>query len=309
MTFELKKGDLRATARSLGGELVSLRDGDGLEYIWQGDPAFWAGQNPILFPVVGSLKDGKVDIGGKTCEMGRHGFARGLEFAPVEQGEDFVTLELRENEETLMQYPFPFSLKVTHRLLEDGFSTTFTVKNTGTTPMPFCIGAHTAIRCPLQAGERFEDYELLFEEPEQADSLEGMRLLAAEDNEINAEILAELLELEGASCEIVENGRLAVERFQRARPGEFDAILMDVQMPVMNGHEATRAIRAMEREDAKQIPIIAMTANAFAEDEKAALDAGMNAHVAKPLDVELLKRAIRQFVKGKDGTGDENARE
>ena len=146
-------------------------------------------------------------------------------------------------------------------------------------------------------------------EPEQADSLEGMRLLAAEDNEINAEILAELLELEGASCEIVENGRLAVERFQRARPGEFDAILMDVQMPVMNGHEATRAIRAMEREDAKQIPIIAMTANAFAEDEKAALDAGMNAHVAKPLDVELLKRAIRQFVKGKDGTGDENARE
>ncbi len=146
-------------------------------------------------------------------------------------------------------------------------------------------------------------------EPEQADSLEGMRLLAAEDNEINAEILAELLELEGASCEIVENGLLAVERFQRARPGEFDAILMDVQMPVMNGHEATRAIRAMEREDAKQIPIIAMTANAFAEDEKAALDAGMNAHVAKPLDVELLKRAIRQFVKGKDGTGDENARE
>ena len=170
MTFELKKGDLRATVRTLGGELVSLRDGDGLEYIWQGDPAFWAGQNPILFPIVGSLKDGRVDIGGKTCEMGRHGFARGLEFAPVEQGEDFVTLELRENEETLTQYPFPFSLKVTHRLLEDGFSTAFTVKNTGTTPMPFCIGAHTAIRCPLQAGERFEDYELLFEEPEQADS-------------------------------------------------------------------------------------------------------------------------------------------
>ena len=145
--------------------------------------------------------------------------------------------------------------------------------------------------------------------PEEAGDLTGMRFLAAEDNAINAEILAELLELEGASCEIVENGRLAVERFQRARPGEFDAILMDVQMPVMNGHEATRAIRAMEREDAKQIPIIAMTANAFAEDEKAALDAGMNAHVAKPLDVELLKRAIRQFVKGKDGTGDENARE
>lgn len=152
MTFELKKGDLRATARSLGGELVSLQDRDGLEYIWQGDPAFWAGQNPILFPIVGSLKDGRVDIGGKTCEMSRHGFARGLDFTPVDQGEDFVTLALGENGQTLEQYPFPFSLKVTHRLLEDGFSTTFTVKNTGTTPMPFCIGAHTAIRCPSGRG-------------------------------------------------------------------------------------------------------------------------------------------------------------
>ena len=170
MTFELKKGDLRATARSLGGELISLRDGEGLEYIWQGDPAFWSGQNPILFPIVGALKDGRTDIGGKTYEMGRHGFARGMEFSPVEQGEDFVTLELRENEDTLAHYPFPFALRVTHRLLEDGFSTTLTVENTGTASMPFCIGGHTAIRCPLQAGERFEDYELLFEEPEHADS-------------------------------------------------------------------------------------------------------------------------------------------
>ena len=170
MTFELKKGALRAVARTKGGELVSLQDGDGLEYIWQGDPAFWSGQNPVLFPIVGSLKDGRVDIGGKTCEMGRHGFARGSEFAPVEQGEDFVTLELRESGETLARYPFPFSLKITHRLLEDGFSTALTVKNTGAAPMPFCVGAHTAIRCPLQPGERFEDYELLFDEPERADS-------------------------------------------------------------------------------------------------------------------------------------------
>ena len=86
----------------------------------------------------------------------------------------------------------------------------------------------------------------------------------------------------------MQNGRLAVERFRRAEAGEFDAILMDVQMPVMNGHEAARAIRALEREDAKRIPIIAMTANAFAEDEKAALDSGMDAHVPKPLDMELL---------------------
>ena len=137
MTFELKKGGLRAAARTLGGELVSLRDGSGREHIWEGDPAFWSGQNPILFPIVGALKEGKVDIGGTVYEMGRHGFARGMEFAPAEQGEDFVTLELRETEDTLKCYPFPFSLKVTHRLLEDGFTTTFSVTNTGTAPMPF----------------------------------------------------------------------------------------------------------------------------------------------------------------------------
>ena len=168
MTFDLKRGKLQAKVRAKGGELVSLTDGEGQEHIWEGNPAFWAGQNPILFPTVGTLKEGKVDIGGKTYEMGRHGFARGMEFTPVDQGEDFVTLELREDEATLAQYPFPFSLKVTHRLLEDGFSTTFTVENTGTAPMPFCSGGHTAIRIP--EGENFEDYELLFDEAERADT-------------------------------------------------------------------------------------------------------------------------------------------
>ena len=133
--------------------------------------------------------------------------------------------------------------------------------------------------------------------PTEGYSLEGMRFLAAEDNEINAEILTELLDLEGASCEVAGNGQLALERFSQAETGAFDAILMDVQMPVMNGYDATRAIRALPRSDAAAIPIIAMTANAFAEDEKAALDAGMDAHVPKPLDIELLKRVIQQLVK------------
>ena len=137
-------------------------------------------------------------------------------------------------------------------------------------------------------------------EPEEDGDLAGMHFLAAEDNEINAEILTELLELEGATCEIAVNGRLAVERFQSSAPGEFDAILMDVQMPVMGGHEAARAIRALDREDAGRIPIIAMTANAFAEDEKAALSAGMDAHVPKPLSMELLKRAVKQCGKRGD---------
>ncbi len=125
--------------------------------------------------------------------------------------------------------------------------------------------------------------------------LEGEHFLVAEDNEINAEILEELLGIEGADCEILENGELVVERFANAQPGEFDAILMDVQMPVMNGYEATRRIRALEREDAASIPIVAMTANAFAEDVKEALNAGMNAHVSKPVDMEVLKRTIKEL--------------
>ncbi len=129
---------------------------------------------------------------------------------------------------------------------------------------------------------------------EEEASLQGLRLLAAEDNEINAEILLDLLELDGAACQVAENGQLVLEAFERSEPGQYDAILMDVQMPVMNGYEATRAIRALARPDAQTIPIIAMTANAFAEDEKAALEAGMNAHVPKPIDVAQLKRAIRQ---------------
>ncbi len=135
---------------------------------------------------------------------------------------------------------------------------------------------------------------------EESNSLEGMHFLAAEDNEINAEILREILMLEKAECDIVENGQLAVERFDSSQEGEYDAILMDVQMPVMNGYDATRAIRNLRREDAKKIPIIAMTANAFAEDEREALNAGMDVHLAKPIDIELLKQVIRQYTKNNE---------
>ena len=171
MNIPLSTPSLTAAVRTLGGELVSLRDREGTEYIWQGDPAFWSGQNPVLFPIVGSLKDGRVDINGQVCEMGRHGFARQSEFIPAEQGKDFVVLELRESPETLARFPFPFVLRVRHRVLENGFSTSFSVENPGETPLPFCIGAHTAIRCPLFKGERFEDYILAFDQPEDGNTL------------------------------------------------------------------------------------------------------------------------------------------
>lgn len=165
-------------------------------------------------------------------------------------------------------------------------------ENTGILSKPFFVSALMEKILEMQAeGDESDKAETV-----QDNNLEGMNFLAAEDNEINAEILREILTIENAGCEIVENGKLAVERFMNAAENEFDAILMDVQMPVMNGYDATRAIRALERKDAKQIPIIAMTANAFAEDEKEALNAGMNVHLAKPINVDVLKQVIRQCI-------------
>ena len=134
---------------------------------------------------------------------------------------------------------------------------------------------------------------------EQDNILAGKNILAAEDNELNAEILTELLEMAGASCQVAGNGREALEMFEGAESGQYDLILMDVQMPVMNGYEATRAIRGCRHPQAKTIPIIAMTANAFSEDVKDALDAGMDEHVAKPIDMERLKSVIKDIIKRK----------
>ncbi len=171
MELELVKGGLRAVVETYGGELVSFQDREGTEYIWSGDPAYWSGRNPILFPVIGALKDGTVMTEKGACRLARHGFARGMAFAAAELGEDFVTFELRDTRETLAAYPYPFRLQVTHRLTDSGFSTAYAVTNTGDAPMPFCLGGHTAYRCPLHEGERFEDYCLVFDEREDAPSI------------------------------------------------------------------------------------------------------------------------------------------
>ncbi len=134
--------------------------------------------------------------------------------------------------------------------------------------------------------------------------LKEMRFLCAEDNELNAEILMELLKIEGAECTICENGKRVLEAFEQSAPGDYDMILMDVQMPVMNGYEATKAIRRSSHELAKTIPIIAMTANAFSEDIQHSLAAGMNAHVSKPVEMKVLEKTIRSI---KSGGGHRNA--
>ena len=134
--------------------------------------------------------------------------------------------------------------------------------------------------------------------------LQGMRFLCAEDNELNAEILTELLKIEGAECTICENGEEILKAFEQSAPGDYDMILMDVQMPVMNGYDATKAIRRSSHELAKKIPIIAMTANAFSEDIQHSLAAGMNAHVSKPVEMTVLEKTIRSI---KSGGGHRNA--
>ena len=131
--------------------------------------------------------------------------------------------------------------------------------------------------------------------------MQGMKFLCAEDNELNAEILTELLKIEGAECTICENGEEILKAFEQSAPGDYDMILMDVQMPVMNGYEATKAIRRSSHELAKTIPIIAMTANAFSEDIQHSLAAGMNAHVSKPVEMKVLKKTIRSIKSGGGG--------
>lgn len=127
-------------------------------------------------------------------------------------------------------------------------------------------------------------------------NIAGLHLLLAEDNELNAEIARTLLEDEGAITTIVNDGQQAVDIFSRNKPGTFDAILMDIMMPEMDGLSATKAIRALDREDAGTIPIIAMTANAFDEDEKKCMEAGMNAHLVKPLDIQKMKEAVCRYL-------------
>ena len=160
---------------------------------------------------------------------------------------------------------------------EKGVGTTFVIR------VPFKID--------LDADKREEQKDV------SEKSIKGLHILLAEDNELNMEIAEFMLQNEGANVTKAWDGQEAVELFRNSEPGEFDVILMDIMMPVMNGYETTKMIRSLDREDAKAIPIIAMTANAFTEDRIRAKEAGMDEHVAKPVDVELLIKVIHKLVK------------
>ena len=160
---------------------------------------------------------------------------------------------------------------------KEGTGTTFVIR------IPFQIDADMKVR--TEAEEKTET------------SIQGLHVLLAEDNELNMEIAEFVLQNEGTVVTKAWNGQEAVEIFRKSRPGEFDVILMDIMMPVMNGYEAAKMIRSLDREDAKVIPIIAMTANAFTEDKMRAKEAGMDEHIAKPVDGKLLVKVINELVK------------
>lgn len=155
-------------------------------------------------------------------------------------------------------------------------------------------GEGTTFRVELEL-RRCDRITVCQPETSESGSLDGIHILIAEDTPMNVELILDLLEMYGAECCAVYNGTEAVERFETSDAGEFNIILMDIQMPVMDGYEAARRIRACSHPDAETVPIIAMTANAFAEDIRKCLDAGMNAHIAKPLDIYKLNRMIIEY--------------
>ena len=178
-------------------------------------------------------------------------------------------------------------MPITKKLVEkmDGTITFESKEGEGTT---FVI--RVPFKIDMEADKREEQKEV------SEKSIKGLHILLAEDNELNMEIAEFMLQNEGADVTKAWNGQEAVELFEKSRAGEFDVILMDIMMPVMNGYDATKTIRSLDREDAKEVPIIAMTANAFTEDRIRAKEAGMDEHIAKPVDAKLLVKVIHKLV-------------
>lgn len=168
MKYLLKNDRLEVGFTSLGGALTSIKNEAGTEYLWQGDPEYWSGQAPVLFPICGSLRDNKATTkDGKQIQMPRHGIVRKEEFKLESEKEDSICFSISENEEMMGKYPYPFTLTMEYSLKENSILVTYGVKNTGTEDMPFFIGGHPAFRCPLLPAENFEDYQVVFDAEEE----------------------------------------------------------------------------------------------------------------------------------------------
>ena len=166
MIISLENGISSAKIDTLGAQLMSFADSMGLEYIWQGDKEYWGSRAPILFPIVGPLRNKKTVVDGKEYEMPRHGIARTMEFDVSEKRSDRAVFTLRANEESRKNYPFDFELAVEFELRSNSLIQSFKVKNCGNIDMPYCLGGHPAINVPLVNGENFDDYVIKFSKPE-----------------------------------------------------------------------------------------------------------------------------------------------
>lgn len=157
------------TVDTLGAQMMSLKTSDSIEYLWQGDPAYWPDRSPNLFPIVGRMVDDRCTCYGVPCTLSLHGFAQEKEFSVIEVTNTSVTLELHSDAETKKQYPFEFAFLITYTLQDDSVQIQFKVQNLDKKTMPFGIGAHPGFNVPLVNGERFEDYNLEFLKPCQPD--------------------------------------------------------------------------------------------------------------------------------------------
>ena len=182
--FEMRNEFLYVQVNEHASEIMSVRNlKDNTEYMWQGDPQYWAGRNPTLFPMVGSTYDKKLHIKGKIYETGNHGFARSSDFTCVEHTENTIIMELRDSEDTLKQYPYHFTLRNIYRLEGSTLSVQTEVVNGNEEDMPFNLGYHPAFNVPFTSDRTWEDAEIRFNEPETfewkgfaADSLQVMKL-------------------------------------------------------------------------------------------------------------------------------------
>ncbi len=166
MIYQIKNSQLTAQIDTLGAQLVSLKGPDGAEYLWTGDPRYWKEHAPVLFPIVGALREGKTRIDGQWYEMGRHGFAKHSQFTLAAQAEDSISLVLTATEETKAVYPFDFKLTVAYTLQGNSITTRFTVENPGSQALPYAIGGHPGFLVPVGEAAAFEDYTIQFDQAE-----------------------------------------------------------------------------------------------------------------------------------------------
>lgn len=167
MEYRLENKWLSVKFQSLGGALSSIRDKDGVEYLWQGDKKYWGGQAPVLFPICGSLRNDQGRLkNGKKITMPRHGIVRKKEFICEEETNGSITFCIESDEEMYDQFPFKFKLHIRYQIVGRTIKTEYRVENRGEEKMPFFIGGHPGFQCPLFPNERYEDYRLVFEQKE-----------------------------------------------------------------------------------------------------------------------------------------------